>query len=94
MSINTGTYGATPAVLDLSYQGAPTVSLIPGIGNTSKCEATLTPGAFANPGAANWFPWSFGTVSVPTNSVFFGKVTALRFTRMTGSSSDTYEVVT
>lgn len=90
----TGTIAATPVVVNMSRYRAPCgVTLIPGSGNTSLCEYSLTPNAADPTVTANWRPWPAGTVSVATTDTLLGPVQALRFTRVSGASSDTYEVV-
>ncbi|SMF93906.1 hypothetical protein SAMN02949497_1202 [Methylomagnum ishizawai] len=89
-----GTSASMPAVVDVSGSPGPvTVTVIPGAGNTSKAEYSTTPGAATHPGAANWQAWPPGTVSVIATDVFLGRLAALRFTRVTGSATDTYEVL-
>lgn len=89
-----GSVTGTPVVVDLSKNAAPySVTLIPGSGNTSKVEYSVSPNAGTSPGSANWISWPSGTVSAITNDVYAGKLTALRFTRVSGSSTDTYEVM-
>lgn len=85
---------ATAKVVDTSDFKAPiTITAIPGSGNTSKVEFSTTPGAAVAPASATWQAWGSGTVSSTTTDVFIGRLTALRFTRVSGSSTDTYEVV-
>lgn len=89
----TGNVGATPAIIDVSSYNSPyTVTIIPGSGNTSKVEYSLTETAISNPSTANWLTWPAGSVSIPTNDIYNGKLKALRFTRVSGSSNDTFEV--
>ncbi|SMF96044.1 hypothetical protein SAMN02949497_3424 [Methylomagnum ishizawai] len=89
-----GTVTSTPAVVDVSGSPGPvTVTVIPGAGNTSKAEYSTTPDAATNPGAANWQAWPPGTISAIATDVFLGRLAALRFTRVTGSATDTYEVL-
>ena len=83
----------TPFVVDM--QGMPsggTIKVIPGSGNTSRVEYSITPSAAANPGSSNWSTWPSGDVTTTTEDVLTGAVTALRFTRVSGSSTDVIEV--
>jgi|GEM_PF-6435651 hypothetical protein len=88
------TVGDTPVTVNLSALQSPyTVTLIPGAGNTSQCEYSTTGNAAQSPATATWLPWRKGVVSVATGDVYYGKLTALRFTRVSGASLDTFEVV-
>lgn len=70
-----------------------TVSVFPGSGNTSLVEYSTSLNAAVTPGSANWLPWANGTVAAASNATFTGTCTALRFTRVTGASTDTFEVL-
>lgn len=90
----TGKVDATPKVVNLARYRAPiSVSLSPGSGNTSLCEYSLTPNAADPAVTAQWLPWPAGTVSIATTDSLLGPATALRFTRVSGVSLDTYNVV-
>lgn len=89
-----GSVGATAVVVNLARYRAPiSVALTPGSGNTSLCEYSLTPNAADPSVTAQWSAWPSGTVSIATTDSLLGPVQALRFTRVSGSSSDTYTVV-
>lgn len=95
MGVQQGAVTTTAVVINMENLAAPiSVTVIPGSGNTSKCEISTTRQASESPGSANWQSWTPGTVSAITTLFLQGKVTALRFTRVTGSSADQYEVVT
>lgn len=88
-----GSVGATAVVVDCYKLQPPiTITVIPGSGNTSSVEASTTLDAVANPAGAVWIAWPAGTVSGASRDVFTGHLTALRFTRVTGSSTDGFEV--
>lgn len=86
-SIN-GIVAGTPVVLPIrSYPVSVTV--IPGAGNTSLCEfSTTTEGV-----TPVWQAWPSGTVSAITSDSIISPITALRFSRVTGSNNDKFEVV-
>jgi hypothetical protein len=88
-----GTVGATPVVLDC-FGIPPPVSftVIPGSANTSLVEISNTSTAVENPGGATWLEWPSSVVNVATRDVSLGRVVAVRFTRITGTSLDKYEV--
>lgn len=95
MGIQQGSVGSSAVVISLENAASPiTITLVPGSGNTSKCEFSTTKQSSENPGSANWQAWTPGTVSAITTLFLQGKVTALRFTRVSGSNTDQYEVVT
>ena len=83
----TGTVTGTPVVLLVRTYPA-SVTLIPGAGNTSLCEFSTTSENLT----PVWQPWPLGTVSAAANDSIIAPITALRFTRVTGSSTDRYEV--
>jgi hypothetical protein len=56
-------------------------------------ELSTTLGAAATPASANWIAWNNGDVSTITQDVLYGRLTALRFTRVSGTNADTYEVM-
>jgi hypothetical protein len=96
MSAIKGIVGASAVVVDTSNFAYPiSVTVIPGSGNTSKCEFSTTAQAGVNPASANWQVWPDGTAGVVSaiTSDYVNKITALRFTRITGSSTDNYEIV-
>ena len=89
---------ATALVIPVNNGNAPngnnvTVSVIPGSGNTSLVEFSTSIDAVINSGAANWQQWGGGTVSAASCYTFFGKMTALRLSRVSGSSTDVFEVI-
>ncbi|HWO99178.1 MAG TPA: hypothetical protein VNL74_00920 [Methylococcus sp.] len=89
-----GYVAGSPVVINLEAVDPPlTITLIPGAGNTSRCEYSTTPGAAGDPGTAAWIAWPGDVVSTPTTDVVVGPVSALRFTRVSGSSQDSYEVL-
>jgi hypothetical protein len=83
-----GTVAGTPVVLPVRTYPV-SVTVIPGAGNTSLCEFSTTSENLT----PVWQPWPAGTVSATTNDAIISPITALRFTRVSGSSADTYEVV-
>lgn len=86
----TGTYTSTPAVVDMrTYPRSINVVVIPGSGNVSRVEYTIT--ADPTTGSPNWISWSFGDVNAAKGAQM-QNVSGLRFTRVSGSSTDTYEV--
>ena len=87
----TGNFSTAPAVVEAPPPGS-TVVVIPGIGNTSLCEWSDSENALTNPNLATWVPWSKGIVSSSTGDVVDAKVRALRFSRVSGSSVDSYEI--
>lgn len=88
-----GSYGASPAIVDLSnYNPDYTFAVFPGSGNISKVQISFTNGAANNPNSANWFDWPNGSVSSASYLSFGSPVQAVRFVRVSGSASDTYEV--
>lgn len=82
-----GTVAGTPAELPIRTYPV-SVTLIPGAGNTSLCEFSTT----SLSKTPVWQPWPAGVVSVTTNDAIVAPITALRFTRVSGTSTDTYEV--
>ena len=85
---------STAKTVDLTLIAPPyTITLIPGASNTSRCELSTTLGAAATPASANWIAWNNGDVSTITQDVLYGRLTALRFTRVSGTNADTYEVM-
>lgn len=91
----TGTVNSvSPKYVNLEAVKAPIgVAHIVGAGNISRWELSRTPGAAANPGSAHWFPSAAGDTSTSNEDVILGPITALRFTRVSGTATDTYEVV-
>ena len=88
-----GTVGATPVIIDCFTITAPvSVTVIPGSGNTSSVETTTSMNAVADPSNAVWLAWPSGTVNAATRNVSMGRLTAIRFTRVSGTSTDSYEV--
>ena len=88
-----GTVGATPVVLDTFSIDAPvSITISPGSGNTSLIETSTTITAVSDPATAIWLEWPAGVVNADTRDVSFGKIVAIRFTRVTGASLDNYEV--
>ncbi len=84
---------ANPITVDLSQARPPiSVTLVPGSGNTSRWEYSITQGAAVMPGTAVWQAGS-GDVTALTADVLLGPVQAVRFTRVSGSASDAYEVM-
>lgn len=96
MGVQQGTVtSGNPVVISVENLAPPiTISIYPGSGNTSKVEFSSSRQASQNPGAANWQLWSPGNVTAATTEIAVGKLTALRFTVVSGSSTDQYEVVT
>ena len=94
----TDIYGSVPnvAIVDISMHflmaNVVTVTLIPGLGNTSLCEYSQDINAATNPDSSGWTAWKYGAVSIQATDTFIGKITALRFTRITGQSIDNFEV--
>jgi hypothetical protein len=88
-----GTIGATPVVLDCFTIPAPvSITVIPDTGDTVSVETSTTVTAVADPATATWLAWPSGTVSQTTRNVSLGRIVALRFTRVTGTGTDKYEV--
>lgn len=99
MLASSQTFSSTALVVNTSqigYKFPLTVSVYPASGDTAKVEYSTTPGAAANPGAANW------TVSATLGAVAYGSttnretlpsaVTAIRFTTTAGAGTDTAEL--
>ena len=88
-----GSVGATAVVVDCYHITPPiTITVIPGSGDTVSVEASTSLGAVADPAGSLWIPWPAGTISEASRDVFTGHLTALRFTRVTGSSTDGFEI--
>jgi hypothetical protein len=86
---------ATPVILDVTTGIAPIhVGVAPGASSSLSVEYSLTERAAANPETATWFNWTPGTVSAKTAGIISGPITALRFTRASGSSQGLADVVT
>lgn len=85
---------AQPVVADLEGFGAPiSVGVYPGTACSMKVEFSLTNKAGSDPDDAEWFDWAKGTVSSKDSDVLIGPVTALRFTRVTGSVACSADIV-
>ena len=89
-----GTVTAAPIIVDLSQARPPYTFIVsPGNSNTSKLEISITPTAVTDPNNAVWVEWPFSAVSVATETVYSGRLNAVRFTRVSGTSTDRYEVL-
>ncbi|WP_367026629.1 hypothetical protein ABZN20_02195 [Methylococcus sp. ANG] len=77
---------AAPRVVDLSRQLPPIkVAIAHGAGNVERVE-TLE--------AGEWIPWALGDITAASAlDVLLRRVAAIRFTRVSGSSPFSYEVM-
>lgn len=69
-----------------------TVGVSPGVGGTALVEYSLSSVAAVKAGTAIWRSWPYGDVSVDTDELLEGPVTALRMTATTADA--TWEVLT
>lgn len=84
----------TAKIVPLTGFNAPiSVAAYPGSGCTMSVEISLTENAAGDPANAKWIAWSKGTVSEDSLEVLLGPVTALRFTRVSGTNSCSADIV-
>lgn len=88
VGVITGVVQSAPVVVGVNTYPV-TITLIPGAGNTSLCEFTTSNLS----GVPVWQQWPEGVVSSITCDGVDFPIKGLRFTRVSGSSNDTYEVV-
>ena len=79
-----GTYSGSKIITVSRIDPPFTITLSPGSGNVSSCEIKS---------GGKWFAWPAGDVSEPMRDVQYGHIEEVKFTRVSGSSDDTYEVV-
>jgi hypothetical protein len=70
------------------------VAVYPGASSTLKCEISISENAYSDPANAHWFTWAKDVVGVDTIDVLTGPVTAIRFTRMSGSTTGYADIAT
>jgi len=68
------------------YAKPVTLYISPAGGGSARIETTLSTRALVEAGAAVWFAWSAGSVSVPTSQLLQGPVTALRCVSVSGAA--------
>jgi hypothetical protein len=94
-SMYSGTVGADVQVVHMTPLNSPaTVTVVCPAATTATVEFSTTPNAYKNYATANWQFWPYGTVGAATSvtQTFTGRLSALRFTRASGTGLVTYEV--
>lgn len=74
-----------PVTIDLRQARPPIkVAVTPGSGNVARVEVL---------NAGTWSSWPYGDVSIPTVDSIESPVSSLRISKVSGSTSVTYEVM-
>lgn len=89
-----GQLGSTPVVVDVSMLTFPIgITVVPGSGDTVKCEACTSPEGNTNPNSANWVAVTGLSAAAAAAQVSLAiPCYALRFSQSAGTGTDTYEV--